>query len=110
MSESLSPPVLPDLAATTLSRSQSIEPVGLGTAASFAAQILLSSLACQVGTGFVGSDSGGEGLKKWVGLERINQVLLAVRKGVSKLDELTDLAGLGGDEQRTFFELLRLFL
>src|SRR5438067_4899834 len=52
----------------------------------------------------------GEGLKKWVGLERINQVLLAVRKGASKLDELTDLAGLGGDEQRTFFELLRLFL
>lgn len=56
------------------------------------------------------SDVMGEGLKKWVAAERINKVLLAVRKGASKLDDLADFLDLGGDEQRTFFELLGLFL
>src|SRR3954447_3564902 len=47
----------------------------------------------------------GEGLKKWVTLERINKVLLAVRKGVNKLDDLLDMTGLGNDEQRSVVEL-----
>ena len=63
VSDSLSPPLLPGSVATVLSRSQSMEPVGLGTEASLTAHTVLASLACQVGTSFVGSDSGGEGLK-----------------------------------------------
>jgi hypothetical protein len=56
------------------------------------------------------SDVMGEGLKKWVAAERINKVLLAVRKGASKLDDLADILDLKNDEMRTFFELLGLFL
>jgi hypothetical protein len=52
----------------------------------------------------------GEGLAKWVAAERINKVLLAVRKGASLAEEVSDVAGLGSDEQRTFFEVLSLFL
>jgi len=52
----------------------------------------------------------GAGLKKWVTIERINKVLLAIRKGINKLDDVLDMTGLGNDEQRSVVELLGMFL
>jgi hypothetical protein len=52
----------------------------------------------------------GEGLMKWVAAERINKVLLAMRKGANAVSEAADLAELPGAEQRSFLELLTLFL
>lgn len=52
----------------------------------------------------------GAGLEKWVAIERLNKILLAMRKGADLTNDLADLANLDGAEQRTFFELLGLFV
>lgn len=52
----------------------------------------------------------GEGLTKWVAAERINKVLLAMRKGANALNDAADFTDLSGTEQRSFLELLTLFI